>query len=82
LSKGKVVPVISHEPRHEDEWANERIFDLDTRWRWVVSFMPQSLHSRYPFDRLGGPQPVWTRWRRERNSSLFLPGTEPRSFIP
>jgi len=37
------------------------ILSLGTRWRWVLSFMPQPLYSmwrtRYPLvRRLGGPQ--------------------------
>jgi hypothetical protein len=37
-------------------------FDLGTRWRWVVSFMPRPLYPQgkspwYPLERrLGGPQ--------------------------
>jgi len=44
--------------------------DLGTRWKWVVSFTPRPLYPcrkspRYPLDRrLGGPESVWTWWRR------------------
>jgi hypothetical protein len=40
----------------------QAFFDLNTRWRWVVSFTPQPLYPQlknllYPLDRrLGGPQ--------------------------
>jgi hypothetical protein len=39
---------------HEDirfEWSySSTIFDLGTRWRWVVSFTPGRITSRYPLD--------------------------------
>jgi hypothetical protein len=45
------------------EWTySSTIFDVSTRWRWVVSFVPLLLHlrgnsPRYPLDRrLVGPQ--------------------------
>jgi hypothetical protein len=53
-----------------------RIFDLGTRWRWVVSFTPRPLYLQgkspwYPLDRsLGGFQSVWTRWLRENSEPL------------
>jgi hypothetical protein len=52
--------------RHEGVWGSWCIdplfLDLDTSWRWLVSFTPLPLYSRgkslrYPLDRrLGGPQ--------------------------
>jgi hypothetical protein len=47
-----------------------RIFDLGTRWRWLVSFTPRPLYPwgkslLYPLDRrLGGLQSQW--WWREK----------------
>jgi hypothetical protein len=53
-------------PCHEDTWKNRGIdaciLNLGTRWKLVVSFMPQPLYPwgkshMYPVDRrLGGPQ--------------------------
>jgi hypothetical protein len=49
--------------RHMGQWRySSTILDLDTRWRWVVSFKPRPLYSRgnrprYQVDsRLGGPE--------------------------
>jgi hypothetical protein len=59
-----------------------RIFGLDTRWRWVVSFMPRPIYPQvkspcYPLDRrLGEPQSRSGRGGEERNSQP-LPGLEP-----
>jgi hypothetical protein len=54
---------------HIGEWRySSTIFDLGTKWRWVVSFVllllyPSGSSPRYPLDRrLGGPQN-----RSERN---------------
>jgi hypothetical protein len=52
------------------EWRySSTILDLDTRWRWVVSFTPWQLYPRgkrhwYPFgyDAVWDPVPVWTLW--------------------
>jgi hypothetical protein len=58
-----------------------RILDLGTRWRWVVSFTPQSLYPQgkstwYPLDRrMGGPQSHSGRGGEEVNSQP-LPGLE------
>jgi hypothetical protein len=63
------------------------ILDLDTRWRWVVSFMPRPLYPRgnrpwYPLGRwLGRPQSRSGRCREEKNL-LPLPGIEPRLSSP
>jgi hypothetical protein len=52
------------------------LLDLDTRWRWVISFTPLSLYSRgksprYPLDeRLGGPQ---SRSGRCGEENSFVP---------
>jgi hypothetical protein len=62
-----------------------RIFDLGTRWRWVVSFTPWPLYPQgkspwYPLDRrLGGPQRRSWHSSEEKNSQL-LPGLEPPIF--
>jgi hypothetical protein len=68
---GRVVPVFSWAPRHEDVRGSENIapsiLNLDTRWRLVVSFAPQPFYPRGkgPLDRrLGGL--VWTLWKREK----------------
>jgi hypothetical protein len=49
--------------RHMGKWrCSAIILDLDTRWRWMVNFMPLLLYSsgenlQYPLNRrLGGPQ--------------------------
>jgi hypothetical protein len=42
-----------------------RILNLGAKLRWVVSFTPQPLYSRYP---LVGPKPVWMQWRRGKLS--------------
>jgi hypothetical protein len=60
-----------------------RIFDLDTRWRWVVSFTPRLLYPQgmsplYPLDtRLGGPQ---IRSRHGGEEKILIPcrGLEPQ----
>jgi len=62
-----------------------RNFNLDTRSRWVAS---STLRSLYPQGKVPGiqwsrgPQRLWTRWRREKVSSLPLPGIEIRSSSP
>jgi hypothetical protein len=59
-----------------------RILDLGTRWRWVVSFMPQPLYPQgknlwyTSYKRLGGPQSRSGRGGEEKNSQP-LPGLEP-----
>jgi hypothetical protein len=67
-------------------WRNrgtaQRILDLYTRRRWVVSFTPRPLYHQgkrpwYPLDRrLGGPQSRSGRGGEEKNSQP-LPGLEP-----
>jgi hypothetical protein len=70
----------------EEYWRSGGIapcfLDLGTRWRWVVSFMPQPLYFQgkspwYPLGRrLGGPQSRSGRGGEEKNSQP-LPGLEP-----
>jgi len=68
----------------ETYWSGDVpcILDLDTRRRWVVSFMPQLLYPwgkspYYPLDRrLGGPQSQSGCDGEEKNSQ-FPPGIEP-----
>jgi hypothetical protein len=83
LLKGKVVP--STMPwRHMGEWRySSTILDLGTRWRWVVSFMPQPLSvgeiaPQYPLDR--GPQNWSGRCAAEKN--LFPPSQESNPGLP
>jgi hypothetical protein len=58
------------------------ILDLDTRWKWAVSFTPRPLYPqgkspRYPLDRrVGGPQSR-SGCGGEENNSQPLPGLEP-----
>jgi hypothetical protein len=62
------------------------IFDLDTRWRWVVSFTPRLLYPQgknpwCPLDsRLGGPQSRFGRGGEKKNSHP-LPGLEPPIIV-
>jgi hypothetical protein len=63
VCKGKVVPELNWLSavtwRHTREWRySSTVLDLDTRWRWVVSFTPLSLYPRgrspwYPLHRGG-----------------------------
>jgi hypothetical protein len=59
-----------------------RILNLDTRWRWVVSFTSRPLYPRYPVDRrLGGPQRRCGREGEEKRLFHYCPtppGIEPR----
>jgi hypothetical protein len=68
-SEGKVkssLCLTNYALRHEDVWGSgcidQRLFDLGTSWRWVVSFTSRLLYPRvrspsYRLDRkLGGPQ--------------------------
>jgi hypothetical protein len=55
-------------------------FDIFTRWRWVVSFMPRLFYPQgkslwYPMDR-DGPQSLSGRGGEEKNSQP-PPGIEP-----
>jgi hypothetical protein len=64
-----------------------RIFNLGTRWRWVVSFTPPPLYPQgkspwYPLDkRLGEPQSRSGHSGEEKNSQS-LPGYEPSIIQP
>jgi len=61
-----------------------RILDLNTRWRWTVSFTPRPIYTqkknpRYPLDRrLGGPKSRSGHGVEEKNSEP-PPGFEPQS---
>jgi hypothetical protein len=56
-------------------------FGLGTIWRWVVSFTPRQLYSRYPLDRrLGGPQSRLDEM--EKRKILPLPGLDLRLQSP
>jgi hypothetical protein len=79
-------------PRHggvlwKTEGITPCILDLDTTWRWVVSFMLRSLYLQgkslwYPLDRrLDGPQNRSGRGGEEKNSQP-LPGLEPPIIQP
>jgi hypothetical protein len=60
---------------HMGKWRySSTIQDLDTRWRWEVSFTPQPLYHqgncpRHPLNRkLGGPQNRSGRYGEDKNS--------------
>jgi len=77
--------MLSEVPCHENVLRvggiAPRILNLDTKWRWVVTFTPRPLYSqekrpRYPlYRRLGGPQ---IRSGHGGKESLLLPGIELR----
>jgi hypothetical protein len=76
--KGKLKVKLS---RRIGEWTyNSTVLDLGTTWKWVVSFMSQSLYSRgnssrYLSDtRPHGPHSLPGRCGEEKN--LALPGIE------
>jgi hypothetical protein len=64
-----------------------RILDLDTGWRWVVSFTPRPLYPQgkslwYPSDRrLGGPQSRSGRGGEEKKSQPPPRESNPRTPI-
>jgi hypothetical protein len=67
-------------------WENKgiapRILDLGTRWKWVVSFTPRPLYSqrKRPWYPLHRPEPLWTRWWRNKfPASAGNRTLEPRS---
>jgi hypothetical protein len=82
--KGKVVPVLSQALCHKDmgEWRySSTILDLGTRWRWVVSFTPRPLYSRYSLDgRLGGRQSPSGRYGREKDCRESNSGRPARRY--
>jgi len=45
----KIYPVLNYVLHHEDVWVSggiaPPILNLDTRWRWAVSFMPWLLYT-------------------------------------
>jgi hypothetical protein len=47
-------------------------FNLETRWKWVVSFTPRQSYLPPPVKEHPGahwaPELAWTRWRREKKS--------------
>jgi hypothetical protein len=76
------------EPTHQYvEVQLQAFFDLDTRWRWVVSFTPWPLYPQwkspwYPVDRrLDGPQNRPGRGGEDKNYQL-RPGLEPSIIQP
>jgi hypothetical protein len=85
-SIGKVPLCLTKHHAMEAYWGSggtaPRILDLDTRWRWVVSFTTRPLYLQgkstwYPLDsRLGGPQSRSGRGGKEKNSQL-PPGIQP-----
>jgi hypothetical protein len=90
--RGNVVPVrnwLSTMPlRHIGEWRySSTILDLNTGWRWVVSFTLKPLYTWgispcYPLGRrVGGPQSWSGRCEVEKNL-LPLSGIEPRPSSP
>jgi hypothetical protein len=66
------------------EWRyRSTIFDLGTRWRWVINFTPLPLYPRRnsPYMpivlEIGWvPEQAWTLWKRE--NLLLLSGIKPR----
>jgi hypothetical protein len=79
-----VLNYLSTTPwRSMGKWRyRSTIRDLDTRWRWMVRFMPRSLHPQgYPLDtKLGGPQNRYGRcWIQK---SLPSAGNQTSSLQP
>jgi len=66
----KAHRVLKKVPLHKDIWGSrgitQRILDLDTRWRLVVSFTPRPFHFQVKKHRGWTLQSVLTRWRREK----------------
>jgi hypothetical protein len=59
------------------EWRyDSTIFNLSTRWRWIISFMALPIYSQrnhwwYPLHRnLGDPEPFWPLWGRKKSVAL------------
>jgi hypothetical protein len=81
--KVKSLCLIFKALRHEGVWGSGCIYphflDLGISWRWVVSFTPRSLYTRYPLHRrMGGPQSRSGR-RGEEN---ILDTAETRTLTP
>jgi hypothetical protein len=79
--------LVLHQWRRTGEWRySSTIFNLDTRWRWVVSFTLLLLYRlgksvRYPlYRRLDGIQSRSGRCEELKNL-LPLPGTEPQFLM-
>jgi hypothetical protein len=76
--KQSFIPTQTVELRQEGVWGSgcldPHFLDLGTSWRCVVSFTPLALYPRGKSRRqslgrrLGGPQPAYTTWRKERSS--------------
>jgi hypothetical protein len=77
----KAAPVLSTMPwkRMREQRYSATILDLETRWRWVVSFISLPLYS--PQYSLGGPQSRSERCRKKENI-LPLLGIERRLSSP
>jgi hypothetical protein len=77
----KSVLLRAMEAQGGEELQHLLVFDLGTRWEWVVSVTPRPRYS--PGERTTGtivqeagwaPQPVWTQRLQEK--SFVLPGIE------
>jgi hypothetical protein len=72
--RNKMIKVLNEAPRHEDVWISggiaPRIFNHGNRWRWVVSFTPQTLCLR-------GRAPGTLGHDGEEKKFLSLPGIHP-----
>jgi hypothetical protein len=74
--------MIAHEDVLENGGIASHILNLGTKWRWVVSFMPQLLYlrdnrHRYPMDRrLGGPQSWFERGGEKENPMISHAGNQ------
>jgi len=87
--KVKLSLCFNWAPHYEDVFGSgaPHIPDLDTTWRWVVSFTlrplyPQRYNPWYPLDRkLGGPQ-SWSGCSGEEKNSHSLPGLKPLIIQP
>jgi hypothetical protein len=73
--------------RHMVEWRySSASFDLGTRWRWLVNYMPLTIYpsgkkTRYPlYKRLGCSRSRSRRCGEEKN--LVLPGNRTRVVQP
>jgi hypothetical protein len=71
-----------HAIKTESGGIAPRILNLDTGWRWVVIFTPQSLCPQYPLDMRLGRSQSWFGHGGEEKKILFLSGTEPGSSSP
>jgi hypothetical protein len=65
----------------------QRILDLGTRWKWVVSFTPRPLYHQgespwYPLDRKLGETQSRSGRGGEKKNSQSLPGLDPPIIQP